>query len=98
MKKPFLKVLSASLLSVSLAVPIVAHAATIANGDLYYHGWQDENNVYSEIGNNSKYMVRASVKVGGNTYTSGYKEAYAKKSAARVWYADESSYYSYYKK
>ncbi|HDX9578138.1 TPA: hypothetical protein ROX88_001661 [Bacillus pseudomycoides] len=98
MKKPLLKVLSAALLSAAIVAPIVAHAESIANGDLYYHGWQDDDNVYSEIGNNSKYMVRASVKVGSSTYTSGYKSAYAKKSAARVWYANESSYYSYYKK
>ena len=41
-------------------------------------------------------MVKATVKVGNNTYTSGYKKNYAKKEAKRVWYANEKSYYDYY--
>ena len=88
-----------SIVALSLfAVPVVAQAASVAGGDLYFYGWQDDKKVYSEIGNNSKYMVRASVKVGSSTYTSGYKSAYAYKSANRVWYANESSWYDYYVK
>ena len=94
MKKKLFSIVALSL----FAVPVVAQAASVAGGDLYFYGWQDDKKVYSEIGNNSKYMVRASVKVGSSTYTSGYKSAYAYKSANRVWYANESSWYDYYVK
>ena len=94
MKKKLFSIVALSL----FAVPVVAQAASVAGGDLYFYGWQDDKKVYSEIGNNSKYMVRASVKVGSSTYTSGYKSAYAYKSANRVWYTNESSWYDYYVK
>ena len=81
MKKKLFSIVALSL----FAVPVVAQAASVAGGDLYFYGWQDDKKVYPEIGNNSKYMVRASVKVGSSTYTSGYKSAYAYKSANRVW-------------
>lgn len=42
------------------------------------------------------YMVKATVKVGGDTYTSGFKSNYAYKDAKRVWWANETSYYDYY--
>lgn len=37
-------------------------------------------------------MVKATVKVGGDTYTSGFKSNYAYKDAKRVWWANETSY------
>lgn len=83
-----------------VAVPITAFAADIAGGDLYYNGGQTNKIVYSEIGRKEgverNYMVKATVKVGGNTYTSGYKSNYAYQEADRVWYANETSYYDYY--
>lgn len=55
---------------------------------------------YSEIGRKAgisrNYMVKATVKVGGDTYTSGFKSNYAYKDAKRVWWANETSYYDYY--
>ena len=56
--------------------------------------------VISEIGRKAgisrNYMVKATVKVGGDTYTSGFKSNYAYKDAKRVWLANETSYYDYY--
>lgn len=72
----------------------------VAGGDLYYNGGQTDTIVYSEIGRKAgisrNYMVKATVKVGGDTYTSGFKSNYAYKDAKRVWWANETSYYDYY--
>lgn len=75
-------------------------AIDVAGGDLYYNGGQTDTIVYSEIGRKAgisrNYMVKATVKVGGDTYTSGFKSNYAYKDAKRVWWANETFYYDYY--
>ena len=83
-----------------VGAPLTAWAIDVAGGDLYYNGGQTDTIVYSEIGRTAgisrKYMVKATVKVGGDTYTSGFKSNYAYKDAKRVWWANETSYYDYY--
>lgn len=79
---------------------ILAYALDLEGGELVYHGGQTKEIIYSEIQDkitdNDKYWsVYASVKVGGNTYNSGWQNDYAYKEADRVWYANESSYYDY---
>ena len=49
-----------------------------------------------KAGISRNYMVKATVKVGGDTYTSGFKSNYAYKDAKSVWWANETSYYDYY--
>lgn len=90
--------LAAFMLSTSM-IAIGASARSIANGDLDYSGGQTDSIVYSEISRRQtvrNYNVKATVKVGGNTYTSGWLRNYAYKSASRKWYANETSYYDYY--
>jgi len=83
-----------------VGAPLTAWAIDVAGGDLYYNGGQTDTIVYSEIGRKAgisrNYMVKATVKVGGDTYTSGFKSNYAYKDAKRVWWANEASYYDYY--
>lgn len=83
-----------------VGAPLTAWAIDVAGGDLYYNGGQTDTIVYSEIGRKAgisrNYMVKATVKVGGDTYTSGFKSNYAYKDANRVWWANETSYYDYY--
>ena len=83
-----------------VGAPLTAWAIDVAGGDLYYNGGQTDTIVYSEIGRKAgisrNYMVKATVKVGGDTYTSGFKSNYAYKDAKRVWWAKETSYYDYY--
>lgn len=83
-----------------VGAPLTAWAIDVAGGDLYYNGGQTDTIVYSEIGRKAgisrNYMVKATVKVGGDTYTSGFKSNYAYKDAKRVWWANETSYYNYY--
>lgn len=83
-----------------VGAPLTAWAIDVAGGDLYYNGGQTDTIVYSEIGRKAgisrNYMVKATVKVGGDTYTSGFKSNYAYKDAKRVWWANETSYYDYY--
>lgn len=83
-----------------VGAPLTAWAIDVAGGDLYYNGRQTDTIVYSEIGRKAgisrNYMVKATVKVGGDTYTSGFKSNYAYKDAKRVWWANETSYYDYY--
>ena len=80
-----------------VGAPLTAWAIDVAGGDLYYNGGQTDTIVYSEIGRKAgisrNYMVKATVKVGGDTYTSGFKSNYAYKDAKRVWWANETSYY-----
>lgn len=82
-----------------VGTPLTAWAIDVAGGDLYYNGGQTDTIVYSEIGRKAgisrNYMVKATVKVGGDTYTSGFKSNYAYKDAKRVWWANETSYYDY---
>lgn len=84
-----------------VGAPLTAWAIDVAGGDLYYNGGQTDTIVYSEIGRKAgisrNYMVKATVKVGGDTYTSGFKSNYAYKDAKRVWWANETSYYDLYK-
>lgn len=72
-----------------VGAPLTAWAIDVAGGDLYYNGGQTDTIVYSEIGRKAgisrNYMVKATVKVGGDTYTSGFKSNYAYKDAKRVW-------------
>lgn len=83
-----------------VGAPLTAWAIDVAGGDLYYNGGQTDTIVYSEIGRKAgisrNYMVKATVKVGGDTYTSGFKSNYAYKDAKGVWWANETSYYDYY--
>lgn len=83
-----------------VGAPLTAWAIDVAGGDLYYNGGQTDTIVYSEIGRKAgisrNYMVKATVKVGGDTYTSGFKSNYAYKDAKRVWWANETFYYDYY--
>lgn len=66
-----------------VGAPLTAWAIDVAGGDLYYNGGQTDTIVYSEIGRKAgisrNYMVKATVKVGGDTYTSGFKSNYAYK-------------------
>ncbi|SDA28222.1 hypothetical protein SAMN02910447_01941 [Ruminococcus sp. YE71] len=98
-KKKIAATLGAVMLSTSL-LTVSASARSIADGDLDYSGGQTDSYVYSEVSrrqNVRDYMVKATVKVGGNTYTSGWKKNYAYKQADRKWYANETSYYDYYR-
>lgn len=97
------KVLSASVLTAALALPLAAHAATsIADGNLIYDGGQTDTHVYSKIFATSKgegkYMVQAIVKRGSSTYSTKFLPDRAEKKVERVWYANETSGYDYYKK
>lgn len=94
------KVLSASVLTAALALPLAAHAATsVADGNLTFDGGQTSTHVYSEIWETKKgagkYNVQAIVKVGGATYKSKFQPERAYKSKERVWYANETSGYDY---
>lgn len=61
-----------------VGAPLTAWAIDVAGGDLYYNGGQTDTIVYSEIGRKAgisrNYMVKATVKVGGDTYTSGFNQ------------------------
>lgn len=84
-------------------LPTVVSAATVSGTQLIYKGGQTDKYVYSDIhdskpNDSTKYKVWAAVKVGGNTYSSGWKNDKAYKQADRKWYANEKSYYDYYKR
>lgn len=92
-----------ALVLVALSV-ITANAAPIKGGALNYDGGQNDSKVYSDISDaktgyvgtkdDEKYWnVKAIVKVGGNTYTSGFRQGKAYKSAWRHWYTNETSGY-----
>ena len=68
-----------------VGAPLTAWAIDVAGGDFG-----------RKAGISRNYMVKATVKVGGDTYTSGFKSNYAYKDAKRVWWANETSYYDYY--
>jgi hypothetical protein len=96
------KLTSIVLAATIICIPISVYAKLLENGELYYNGGQTDSIVYSEVGEASghdhEWMVKATVKVGNNTYTTGYQDDYAYKEADRVWYANETSYYDYYLK
>ncbi|MEK3988498.1 hypothetical protein [Robertmurraya sp. FSL R5-0851] len=90
---------------ICLSVPLAAQAGTVLNGALTFNGGQSDTKVYSEILDHKNelyendddgvnYAVSASVKVGGTTYSSGWKYGYAFKSQNRVWYANETAHYN----
>lgn len=86
-----------------LAVPTIANAASVAKGELNFTGGQTSKVVYSDIRdakpkNSNKYKVIAKVKVGGNTYTSAWRNDQAYVEHERHWYTNETSYYDYYKR
>lgn len=98
-KKRIATAMGALTLAATSLTAIGASAYSIANGDLDYTGGQTSEIVYSQISrrqNVRNYKVKATVKVGGNTYTSNWQTNYAYKQANRKWYANETSYYDYY--
>jgi hypothetical protein len=76
------------------------------DGALMYNGGQNSSVFYSEIydhkvpsnGNNDGlyWNVKASVKVGSNTYSSGFKAKQAYKEANRSFWSNETSYWDAY--
>ena len=101
-----MKKLSSTVLALALitATTITANAASIKKGALNYDGGQTDTIVYSRISDaktgyvgttdDKKYWnVKAIVKVGGSTYSSGFKQGKAYKSASRHWYTNETSHY-----
>lgn len=98
-KKRIATAMGALTLCATSLTAIGASAYSIANGDLDYTGGQTDKIVYSQVSRRQyvrNYNVKATVKVGGNTYTSGWCRNYAYKQADRKWYANETSYYDYY--
>jgi len=98
------RVLIALIAVAMFVIPIgIASAASVANGELKFHGGQTGTEVYSNIldakpDNSKYYKVYASVKVCGNTYASGWKNDKASISHDREWYCNESAYYDYYRR
>lgn len=88
-------------LTVGLAVPSTAYAyQTLANGQLFFNGYQTSDKVVSEIGDtnysdSNKFNVEAIVYVGNTRYSSGWKRDYAYKSANRSFWHNEKSRYNY---
>lgn len=83
---------------------VAANAASIKNGALNFDGGQNDSVVYSSISDaktgyvgteddKAYWNVKAIVKVGNNTYSSGFKQGKAYKSAKRHWYTNETSGY-----
>lgn len=101
MKKLSGTILALALIAVTTAT---ANAASIKNGALNFSGGQNDTVVYSKISDaktgyvgtkdDKKYWnVKAIVKVGGSTYSSGFKQGKAYKSATRHWYTNETAHY-----
>ena len=101
MKRILCTVLAMGLTGVAA---VSVNAASIKDGALNYDGGQTDTQVYSKISDaktgyvgtaddEQYYNVKAIVKVGSTTYTSGWKQGKASKSANRVWYANEKSGY-----
>lgn len=99
-----IKKISISILTVGVFImPITAFAANVAKGELIFTGGQTSKVVYSDIRdakptNANKYKVLAIVKVGGEKYTSGWKNDQAYVQHARHWYTNETAHYDYYKR
>jgi hypothetical protein len=83
---------------------VTVNAASIKNGAINFDGGQTNSKVYSNISDaktgyvgtadDGKYWnVKAIVKVGGNTYSSGFKQGKAYISKKRHWYTNETSGY-----
>ena len=101
-----MKKLASTFLALALVATaaVTANAAPIKNGALNFDGGQTDQKVYSNISDaktgyvgtkdDGKYWnVKAIVKVGGNTYSSGFKQGKAYKSENRHWYTNEKSGY-----
>ncbi|WP_425448354.1 hypothetical protein [Dethiothermospora halolimnae] len=95
-----------AILSISMVMILsstLVFAKKLAGGDLIYDGGQTDTKVYSKIfdrrpDDGRLYKVKATVKVGGNKYTSGWKNDRAYKQADRKWYANETSHYDFYRR
>ncbi|MEE3460327.1 MAG: hypothetical protein VZR00_00350 [Lachnospiraceae bacterium] len=103
MQKSICKIAATAVTVFMLSVPVAAFAANAAGGELIFTGGQTSSVVYSDIRdakpyNSNKYKVLAIVKVGGNKYTSGWKNDQAYVEHIRHWYTDETSHYDYYKR
>lgn len=93
----------ATTLTILACVSTAVYATDVADGELIFKGGQTSEVVYSDIrdakpNNDKYYKVWAAVKVGSNTYNSGWQDDEAYKEADRVWYANESSWYDYYER
>lgn len=103
MKKSIGKIIATAMATCILGAPILASAANVAGGELIFTGGQTSRVVYSDIrdakpNNANYYKVLAIVKVGGNKYTSGWKNDQAYVEHVRHWYSNETSHYDYYKR
>lgn len=85
----------------SLFVTTTAEAyRTLSNGQLFFNGYQTNSHVVSEIGDTNYrdrnwFSVEAIVYVGNKRFGSDWRYNYAKVSANRVWYANETSRYNF---
>lgn len=101
MSKLLKKIVLSTLTVGMLIAPMAVYAANVANGELIFTGGQTSQVVYSDIrdakpSNSNYYKVLAIVKVGGNKYTSGWKNDQAYVQHERHWYTNETSHYDYY--
>ena len=86
-----------------LAIPTVGFAKDLENGELNWHGGQTSTKVYSDIrdtnlNNGKRYMVHASVKVGGEITRSDWQKDEAYAEANRKLFANETAHYDYYRR
>lgn len=101
-----MKKLTSTFMALALVATatVTANAAAIKGGALNFTGGQTDNYVYSDISDaktgyvgtkddGQYWNVKAIVKVGGNTYTTGFKQGKAYISKKRHWYANEKSGY-----
>lgn len=101
-KKILISIVASAMCATGSMGALSASAADVpdTNGDLYYNCGQTSDVVYSEIGRKTyvtkNYQVKASVKVGGNTYTTGYKRNYAYIEHERHWWTNETAWYEWY--
>lgn len=100
--KNFKKLFSGALVfSAITGTALNTYALSIANGELQYDGGQTSSIVYSHIfdakpTNDNYYKVKATVKVGSNTTSSGWVDDDGYAEAYRSFWSNESSYYDYY--
>lgn len=103
MKNKLKRTVLTLLMVTMLGIPCVVSAASVQNGELNFTGGQTGSVVYSDIRdakprNSIYYKVIAKVKVGGNTYTSGWKNDKAYVQHERHWYTNEHAYYDCYRR
>ena len=97
------KTLVTAVMVTMLGIPCIVSAASVEKGELNFTGGQTNKVVYSDIRdakpkNKKYYKVIAKVKVGGNTYNSGWKDDQAYIEHARHWYTNEHAYYDCYER